>query len=66
MGFVQKSATYLHLACQTAIYLKLNYDPDELIHFKHEKWIVKEIRRRVWNLLYFLDKCIILVYIIQI
>ena len=44
------------MACQLAIFLELNIDPDKLERLKQENWVVKDIRRRDWLAVIHLDK----------
>ena len=56
LGKINRSMMYLKLVSQMAIYLELNVDPDKLERLKHENWVKKEIHRRFWFIVNYVEK----------
>ncbi|KAJ3094345.1 hypothetical protein HDU97_008193 [Phlyctochytrium planicorne] len=52
----------LDFAARTAEYLQLYKDPNEFEEFKNLPWTEKEIRRRVWWAIFFLDKMALIMF----
>ena len=57
MGKTRKALMYSKLACQMAVLLELNVEPDKLEYLEHETWLVRELRRRAWHAIICVDKC---------
>ena len=56
-GRIQRASTYLNMACQLAVLLQLHVDPDDLNQPDHDIRVTRALRRKIWTMIYFFDKC---------
>ncbi|KAJ3094344.1 hypothetical protein HDU97_008192 [Phlyctochytrium planicorne] len=52
----------LDLAARTAEYMQLYIDPDDFVELKVLPWTEREVRRRIWWSIFFLDKMAVIMF----